>query len=379
LWKRLTTSGTLPEAAPRLSWPARLWLLPLVAGIAFYGIRALSAPMWSNDFLGVWGIKGKMIYFEGGVPDRLFSDVELSFTNPEYPLGLPFLFSGIAFVLRQWDDHAMALLFPALQAATAFVLVGWLRRRGSSPTVAFGAAALLALFEPLYAAYITGYADIPLSFFVLLLATALSDAVDATDPGALRRLALAAALCAGTKNEGLYLVVAAILIGAVALRHRRVPVAPLVAAILLPAAAVVVGQRLAWGSPPLGAYDFGYLRPALWGTLAERIALTGRLIGKELLMPGVLVLLAALAGLFLAGRRTPWADRTLLLALCAEFAYLTLPVFAVYPGAPELGPVLIVVTSLGRTSAALAPLLAAGLAARLRPTATSPEIPAIPS
>ena len=185
----------------------------------------------------------------------------------------------------------------------------------------------------------------------------------------LPRAACAALLCAATKNEGLYLVAAAIVIGVVGLKRRRRPVAPLVAALLLPAAAVVIAQRLAWGSPPLSDYDFGFLRPALWPALGSRIALTARLVGKELLAPGVAAVLALLAGLFLAGRRTPWAERALVLALCAECAYLILPVFAVYPGAPEVGPVLIVTTSLGRTSAALAPLLAAGLAGRLRPEA----------
>ena len=373
--KRLPATGSEAETPMRLPRTALLWLVPLLAGVAIYGLRALSEPMWSNDFVSDWGLKGKMVFAEGRVPPRLFSDVELAFSNPEYPLGIPFLYAGVAFLYRQWDDHAMALLFPAMQVATLAVVAGWLRRRGATPAASLAAAALLALFDPLYAAYITGYADIPLSFFVLLLATSLADALDRTDPGALRRLALAAVLCCGTKNEGLYFVVAAMGIGVVTLRRRRLPVAPLIAALLVPAALVIVVPRLAWETPPLGAYDFGYLRPALWGALASRLVLTLRLIGKELLWPGTPALLLVLAGLFIAGRRTPWADRVLVLALIGEFAYLTLPVFAVYPGAPDLGPEWIVTTSLGRTSAALAPLVAVGLAGRLG-LAPNPSRPA---
>lgn len=363
---RTSFSDPAPGRAGRISKPALLWILPLAAGIAVYFLRSVSEPIVSNDFLANWGLKGRTIFAEGRIPERLFSAEELAFSHPEYPLGIPLVYAGVASLLGRWDDHALGLLFPAFQIATVLVLVGWLRRRGASPASALAAGALLSLFAPLYSPSTIGYADVPLSFFALLLATSLSDAVDTTDARALQRTACAALLCTATKNEGLYLVAAAIAIGVAGLKRRRLPVAPLVAALLLPAAAVVIVQRLAWGSPPLSDYDFGFLRPALWLALGSRIAITARLVGQELLAPGVAAVLALLAGLFVAGRRTPWAERALVLALCAECAYLVLPVFAVYPGTPEVGPIWIVMTSLGRTTSALAPLVAAGLAGRLR-------------
>ena len=126
-----------------------LLLALVVLGVCLYLLRSLTEPMWSNDFLAIWGFKGKTLFAAGGIPRRLFTDSSLAYSHPEYPLGLPFLYAAIAFVLGRWDDHAMALLFPALQIATLFALYGWLRRRGGSHLLALAAAALLAQLEPL--------------------------------------------------------------------------------------------------------------------------------------------------------------------------------------------------------------------------------------
>src|SRR5262249_40322285 len=113
------------------------------AGVLLYGLRALTEPMWSNDFVAIWGLKGKMIFAAGEVPRRLFTDPALEFSHPEYPLGLPFLYAAMAFLLGRWEDHATALVFPALQIATLLVLYGCLppRSRPSSSSAAGGAAA----------------------------------------------------------------------------------------------------------------------------------------------------------------------------------------------------------------------------------------------
>jgi hypothetical protein len=97
-------------------------------GIAAYALRSLTEPLWANDYLAIWGLKGKTIHGASALPRRLFSDPSLGFSHPEYPLGLPFLYAGVAFLAGRWDDHALALLFPVLQAATLAGLQGWLRR-----------------------------------------------------------------------------------------------------------------------------------------------------------------------------------------------------------------------------------------------------------
>ena len=204
-WLRLA-----PGERSVLSGKLSMVLLGVIAlGVAVYALRALTEPMWANDFIAIWGLKGKTIFGAVGYPERLRS---LEFAHPEYPLGLPLLYAGLSFLTGRWDDHAMALLFPFLQAATLLVLFGWLRRRGASATSAGLATAIVAWFEPLYSAFLTGMAEVPLAFGMLLFGTALTDTLDETDAGAVRRLALASALIAATKNEGLFLAAVGFLV-----------------------------------------------------------------------------------------------------------------------------------------------------------------------
>lgn len=330
----------------------------IASGVALYALRALTEPMWANDYLAIWGLKGKTFFGEGLVPDRLFLWRSLSFAHPEYPLGLPLLYAGVAFLLGRWDDHAMALLFPLFQVATLLALFGWLRRRGASRPLALGAAALLAHFEPLYRAFTTGMAEVPLSFGLLLLGTAFSDRLDRADRGASRRLALASVLCVATKNEGLFFVAAALLLAAVFAFGRRGFAARAAALIALPAAVVIAAHRLIRGSLPLSDFDFSLLRRP--SELAPRIVESIATVLAET-PPAAWIGVGALALLIAAGRPSPAGARLLALAACGLVAYLFLPALAV------AGPAWLVRTAFFRTTAALAPLVAAGAAARLIP------------
>lgn len=328
------------------------------AGVAIYALRSLTEPMWANDYVAIWGLKGKTFFFARAIPDRLFQWEALSFSHPEYPLGLPLLYAGLAALAGRWDDHAMALVFPLLQAATLLALFGWLRRRGAARPLALGAAALLAHFEPLYRAFTTGMAEVPLSFAVLLLGTSLCDRLDRTDRAASRRLVLASVLCTATKNEGLFLVAAAFLLAALFSLARRGLAARTTAFLALPAAVIVAAHRLVRGSLPLRDFDFSLLsRP---GELAPRVAAAFTAAVAEA-GPRTWIAAAALGALLAAGRRSSAGGRLLVLAACAFAAYLFLPALAV------AGPKWLVATALARTVSGLAPLVAAGVTLRLVP------------
>ena len=342
-------SGSSGNAAVR--W--RRWILTaaVVAGIALYSLRALTEPMWSNDFLAIWGLKGKVMYLARTFPSRLLPEALYGFSHPEYPLGLPLCFAGLASLLGRWDDHALALLFPALQIATLSVLFGWLRRREVSWAVAASAAALLAWFEPLYSGFLTGLAEVPLAAALLLFGTAYSDSLEG-ETRAGGRLAAASLLTGFLKNEGILLAVASGL--AAALRRRWTTAA----AALIPATAAAAVGRLASRGASLRDFDSVFLGPRA-GDLPSRF---GETVRAALAEPGLWgwATLGCLVLLFLAGRRTPFADRLLVLAGVCFAAYLVAPVFAVR------GPSWLVETTLARTSAALAPLVAGGLAGRFR-------------
>ncbi len=347
--------GEARATAP-VSWPTWVLVALLLSGVALYALRALTEPMWSNDFLAIWGFKGKTIFFSRGLPSRLYDWKPLAFSHPEYPLGLPFLYAGVSFLTGRWDDHAMALLFPFFQVATLCVLFGWLRRRGASRETALCAAALVALFEPLYSAFLTGMAEVPLAFGLLLFGTALVDATDPPSPdglrrassGALRCLAFAAAFLAATKNEGLYLAAAGFAIVFLSGGSRRLRTA---LAALVPALAVY-GLHIAWrGRAALSDFDFALFSAA---RLAEALGSAARVPS----LAGWLGF-AALGALIAFGSHSPSGNRLLLLAACGLAAYLILPAFAVR------GPTWLVQATLLRTASALAPLVAAAVAVRL--------------
>jgi hypothetical protein len=334
--------------------------ITLAAGVLLYLLRAMTEPMWSNDFLAIWGLKGKVIFQAGRLAEWPFRSADAGFSHPEYPLALPLVYAGFSALLGRWDDHAMALLFPAFQAATLAVLFGWLRRRRIETSVAIGAAAVVALFEPLYSGFLTGMAEVPLSGALLLLATSWSDALDETDAGAVRRVAVASVLVASLKNEGFFFAIAAAIVGGIGLtgrvpRRRRMIVA---GACALPALAVYGIHRAVLGAARLRDFDPGLLGSARLPDLAARV-LAALAAAWEVAIrpawPGLLCVAALLA----VGRRCPAGDRILVLSAIMLAVYLLLPVIAVK------GPDWLVRTTLARTGAALGPMVAAGLAARI--------------
>lgn len=356
---------------------SRLLLALLLLGVALYALRALTEPMWSNDYLAIWGFKGKTIFGARALPERLLRWPALGFSHPEYPLGLPFLYAGLAFLLGRWDDHAMALLFPFFQIATLLVLFGWLRRRGAPWPLPLAAVALLALFEPLYSGFLAGMAEVPLACGMLLFGTAFADALDPTVPpsppglrrascGAPRRLAAASLLIAAMKNEGLFLAVVAALVAGILIARRRSVRWTVSAAALLPALAVTLLRRLTLGSVSLRDFDLSFLAP--WGIegLLPRLGESVRAALSEVVLPAWPGLLCV-AVLFAVGRRTPHADLLLILVALCLAAYVFLPALAIS------GPAWLVRTTFARTAAALAPLVAAGVTARLSALRAAPS------
>ena len=338
------------RAAPS---PTALILLALTAaGVMIYAVRALSEPMWSNDFLAVWGLKGRTIFGDSGIPQRLFRWPEFEFSNPGYPIGLPLIYAGLAFLLGRWDDHAMALLFPLLQLGTLMALFGWLRRRGENFVVALAAAAFVANFGVLYSAWLSGMAEVPAAFTFLLVGTSLWDVLDDTDPGARRRLFLASLLAAATKNEGVFLVACAVAwLAFQALRRRERRLWLAAAAALAAGASSVLLHRLVLGGHPVRGLDLGLL----WSAgLGSRVVDTLREEWVQLVRPIWPGLVAVLLLAGLDPRR--WLANPISVVVAASVAtYLALPVLCPF------GPGWLVHWTVGRIISALVPLLAAGI------------------
>ena len=267
-----------PEASAPVS-RAALALLALAAiAWALFLFQGIVEPMWANDYLAVWGFKAKTIFLSSSVPARLFHDPATAFSHPEYPLLLPLALASLSALAGAWNDHALALLFPAIEAALLLALFGFLRRRGRALGGAV-AALLASLLFFLFQGFEAGMADIPLAFAAVLVALSATDFFDPRAAGAAGRAAIASFLCCGFKQEGTLFVI--LVAAAVAVRSargiRRARFLP-VAALLLPAAFNGAILLLLRGSLADRDYDLGFLGLAKLPLLPSRFAAAGSVL-----------------------------------------------------------------------------------------------------
>jgi hypothetical protein len=154
-------------------------------------------------------------------------------------------------------------------------------------------------------------------------------------------------MIAGTKNEGLFFAIVGAVIVLVSAKGRRWKIA---FAALAPAL-LVRALHWPWRSRlPLADFEGSlFSTERVW----DSIAAAGRLLGwPAWLGLGLLVIL------IVAGRSVPAGNRLLLITAAGVAAYLVIPAFAVR------GPAWLIDTTFLRTTAALAPLVTAAVAAR---------------
>jgi hypothetical protein len=344
-----------PETRP-VSPAGRVLLVVALAGIVLFAVAALSEPMWTVDYLAIWGLKAKTIFLTASVPARLFHDPAIVWSRLDYPLLVPLDMAALAAWARGWDDRALALLYPLCQAATAAAAFGFLVRRGRALGGAV-AAALIAWFFPLYAPVNVGTADIPLALALVLLSTALLDSFEADSKAVYARLSIASFFAAAIKPEGILFAALAALFWLVA-RPRGRAWAPLVA-LLSPPVAHGVFMRWLRGSVAVRDYDFTLLWPSRSSEWLGRIGeVAGWIANVELV--AVAIPLGALALFLLLTSRGP-ADRLLPILTTQTFCYILACSLSAF-GAAWLAS-----ASFGRIVSALVPPLALVLGERAVP------------
>ncbi len=306
-------------------------ILSIVAGCAWlvFLVGAVADSMWATDFVAFWGYKGKIVFLSSGVPRRLFEDPALYFAHREYPLLVPLSLASLAGFAGEWNDQALALLYPVCALATLSALSGFLERRVSRLAGAV-AATLSALCFFLYRPANAGTAEVPLALALVLACCAAGDALHEARTATLARLAVAALFCASLKQEGtLFVLLLAAALGwslrAAPARSRRLAAAALV----LPP--LVHWAALYWlrGSQTRRDFDATLLDPGRWSDLPALFALVaGRLLGTEARANAVALL--AVAAYFLATRRGSM-DALLPVFVGQLLCYAIEPVFSVDP------------------------------------------------
>ena len=298
----LIVGGSLLVRRPKRPSPTRTSLRPgtalllLVAGAAWltFLVEALGEPMWSTDYLAMWGLKGKTVFELGFVPIRLFQDPALYWAHREYPVLVPLSLAMLASFAGAWDDQALGLLFPFCELATLLALYGFLTRRVSSLAGA-AAAALASLDIFLYRAVNAGTAEVPFALSLVLVSCAFLDVRNDVTRPAIARLVAASVLCVSIKQEGTLFV--ALLAALMWPRRRRA-----VWALVVPPVVHWGLLYLLRGPQTRRDFDLTLFGPGRWWELAPLFAkVVGRILGTEALLAWVP--LVAILLFFLVTRR----------------------------------------------------------------------------
>ena len=334
-------------------------LLLAAAGAAWllFCLLAMAEPMWATDYLAIWGLKGKTIYEVQALSSRLFRDSALYWAHREYPLLVPLTLASLAGMAGEWNDQALALLFPALSLATLALTYGFLSRRVSR--IAGAAATLLtALCFRLYSPVNAGTAEVPFALGAVLAACAFLDLLENNSAEVRGRLALAALFCASTKQEGTLWIA---LLGVAFLFTRGIRgwkrvEWKAIAALAAPPALHWMLLFLLRGRQSRRDFDFHFFEPGHAGELLSRFAAVCVRVATIEMREAALPLTAIL--LYLLVTRRGLAD-VLLPALAAQILFYCLA-FSV----SSFDPMYAVDGAFRRIAMTLFPVLTLVLAAR---------------
>jgi hypothetical protein len=252
LWFGRKRAGDRPPAPPPWwkqswrTWSAEVWIV--AAFVLFFGgfavvgmLTAWRVPLIGWDAWGFYARKAQMLSAHDSLIPEFWGSPNYAFIHPDYPLQVP-VFEALHFRAAgnfdtQAVDRHLWLLLVGFVWGAAYLLRDRVR-----PIVWAPLLLLAALAPGVWEQLLTGFADVPMAIFAGMGAIALALWLDQArgrerdpgerDPGERERgpgagggfLALAAvmlAAAANTKNEGLMVAVALLLVvGAIVLARR---------------------------------------------------------------------------------------------------------------------------------------------------------------
>jgi hypothetical protein len=223
-------------------WPIEVWILGvfILAFGTFAVVGMLTAwrvPLVGWDTWGFWTRKAEMLTWHNSLFHEFWSGPNYTFIHPDYPIQIP-VFEALHF-RAAGNVETLAVVRHLWLLLVSFIWgAAYLFRDRVRPTVWAPVLLLAALAPGLWEQLLTGFADVPMAIFAGMGAIALALWLSEREGGG-GYLALAAVMlgaAANTKNEGLMVAVALLVVaGAIALL-RRVLIRPF----LLACAAVAV-------------------------------------------------------------------------------------------------------------------------------------------
>lgn len=137
-------------ASPRWRWSlagggAALALAVVACAVGTVVVAALAMPLYDIDSFQIYGLKAKVLYFDGLSAEAYFQQVNYGYSHLEYPLLGPLLSAGTYAALGHPDDQLGKLPYALQYAAFACLLLAMLRRNVSRTMALPLVASLLGL------------------------------------------------------------------------------------------------------------------------------------------------------------------------------------------------------------------------------------------
>lgn len=159
--------GSVIAGDPRrypLSFIEKFFILAIVFQIGYAFFRAMIMPIEAYDAVAIYGIKAKIFYLAGGVPQDFFSRMGSFVNHIEYPLLIPLAEDSIYIFFKGINDIASKAIFPMYYLSALIVLYSMIRRFAARKA-ALLFTFLLATVPQFYDYASNGYADLPLAFY----------------------------------------------------------------------------------------------------------------------------------------------------------------------------------------------------------------------
>jgi len=178
--------------------PSPVDILTIVVVIA-YARHALSGSPLFMDFWAIWGLKGRVFFEMNGIDWRFLESPWNAFAHPDYPLLLPLNYAATALAQGAWSDRWLGLFSIAFAIALLLVVRSEAARdadRHFAAAIALATSAFALMPE-------IGIADGPFIAFATAGLLMMRN-------GDMRTASCLLGLAASTKNEGLTLIVSAV-------------------------------------------------------------------------------------------------------------------------------------------------------------------------
>jgi len=203
---------TIKDEIKNLNWLELILLLLILLTLLCVFHNALVLPLIHGDEIGSWGYKAKILYHDASIYSNDFFDADRAIQCQHYPLLIPLVESWIYTVLGCVDERAVKVIFPIFFTALLFVIYT-AQRKFFSRTHALLFTALLASLPNFVlighcsfaGTAISGYADVPLSFFYSVSTIYLYLWIKEHNRDYICIAAIFAAFAMFTKDEGIAL------------------------------------------------------------------------------------------------------------------------------------------------------------------------------